>query len=57
MMNDKMRKGSSLENADGSRRVSDEKKLHLQGSFWVVLGFMLWIGFFIGAVILHAMDK
>jgi len=26
-------------------------------STWVVLGFLLWLGFFIGAVIMHAMDK
>lgn len=28
-----------------------------QTSIWVVLGFFLWIGFFLGAVILHAMIK
>lgn len=26
-------------------------------SIWVVMGFMLWLGFFIGAVIMHAMVK
>lgn len=29
----------------------------MRGSVWVLLGFMLWIGFFIGAVIMHAMTK
>jgi hypothetical protein len=26
-------------------------------SIWVVIGFLLWVGFFIGAVIMHAMNK
>ena len=31
------------------------KKLVVGHSFWVIIGFMLWLGFFIGAVIMHAM--
>lgn len=37
--------------------MREKKEINLRGSVWVLLGFMLWIGFFIGAVILHAMNK
>ncbi len=41
--------------SDGKKR--EKKQINIGGSVWVLLGFMLWIGFFIGAVILHAMTK
>lgn len=33
------------------------RKLTAHASVWVLMGFVLWIGFFIGAIILHAMAK
>jgi hypothetical protein len=33
------------------------KKPIIRHSFWVIVGFMLWLGFFIGAVIMHAMNQ
>ncbi len=43
------------------KAITGEKRTagigQLRGSVWVLLGFMLWIGFFIGAVIMHAMTK
>ena len=34
-----------------------QRKKGIRGSFWVIVGFVLWVGFFIGAVIMHAMNK
>jgi len=36
---------------------SAARKITVSHSFWVLLGFTAWFGFFIGAVILHAMAK
>jgi len=36
---------------------SSANKVTARVSTWVVVGFLFWIGFFIGAVILHAMVK
>ncbi|HUL44620.1 MAG TPA: hypothetical protein VLY03_09705 [Bacteroidota bacterium] len=33
------------------------RKIRVTNSFWVILGFTAWFGFFLGAVILHAMAK
>jgi hypothetical protein len=46
-----------------NKTKSMEKKRHVMKkpiighSFWVIVGFMLWLGFFIGAVIMHAMNQ
>ena len=47
---------------DKTVRASDSapqptRDLNSRTSIWVMIGFMFWIGFFIGAVILHAMVK
>ncbi|MBI3365776.1 MAG: hypothetical protein HY033_12820 [Ignavibacteriae bacterium] len=38
-------------------RFSPFKILQPRISTWVIIGFTFWIGFFIGAIILHAMVK
>ena len=45
---------STLNKEEKHRNVNKPVMGH---SFWVILGFMLWLGFFIGAVIMHAMNK
>jgi hypothetical protein len=32
-------------------------KRALRASVWVIIGYIFWLGFFIGAVIMHAMVK
>ena len=51
----KARKQSEGNSMAGEKRGLNIRQL--RGSVWVLLGFMLWIGFFIGAVIMHAMTK
>ncbi len=33
------------------------KKITIRQSFWVILGYLFWFGFFVGAVILHSLSK
>jgi hypothetical protein len=31
--------------------------MNIRSSFWVLIGYSFWLGFFIGAVIMHAIIK
>lgn|GEM_PF-4748025 len=33
------------------------KQVTMRDSYWFLLGYGVWIGFYFGAIILHAMDK
>ena len=45
------------ENPESYDRKARENKLNVPTSVWVILGFMLWVGFFIGTLIVRAMSK
>jgi hypothetical protein len=51
------RQQTAFNDRDGQKGQGDSPKLTAHASVWVLMGFVLWIGFFIGAIILHAMAK
>jgi hypothetical protein len=52
-----MKQQTTTGGIEGQPQQGDGKNLSARASVWVLMGFVLWIGFFIGAVILHAMAK
>jgi hypothetical protein len=46
---------ASPQHTSRNKQLQPRKKLSVSVSLWVILGFVLWLGFFIGAIIMHAM--
>jgi hypothetical protein len=37
--------------------MNDKPLNRVAPSFWVIMGYMLWVGFYLGALMLHAINK